>query len=124
MEPFKALYCRQCSSSIGWFKTSKIRPRGTNFLFKLLARVRVIWDRLRAAQINHKSYEESRLCTLILLHVSPMKGVMRFKRKVKLSPKHIGPFEIHCVIGELDYELALSLDMVVVHPIFHVFVFK
>ena len=36
-----------------------------------------------------------------------MKGVMRFGKKGKLSPKFIGPFEILRRVGKLAYELAL-----------------
>ena len=30
----------------------------------------------------------------VFLKVSPMKGVMRFDKKGKLSPRYVGPFEI------------------------------
>ena len=43
----------------------------------------------------------------VLLKVSPMKGVMRFGKKGKLSPGYIGPFEIVERIGEVAYEFAL-----------------
>ncbi|XP_069147007.1 uncharacterized protein [Solanum lycopersicum] len=42
-----------------------------------------------------------------LLTVSPMKGMMRFGKKGKLSPRYIGPFEIVECIGEVAYRLAL-----------------
>lgn len=29
MEPFEAVYSRQCRSLIGWFETSEVRPCGT-----------------------------------------------------------------------------------------------
>ncbi|XP_070035150.1 uncharacterized protein [Nicotiana tomentosiformis] len=56
----------------------------------------------------------------VLLRVSPMKGVMRFGKKGKLSPRYIGPFEILEKIGELDYKLVLPPSLVAVHPVFHV----
>ena len=43
----------------------------------------------------------------VLLKVSPMKGVMRFGKKGKLSPRYIGPFEVVERIGEVAYQLAL-----------------
>ena len=30
----------------------------------------------------------------VLLKVSPMKGVIRFDKRGKLSPRYIGPFEV------------------------------
>ncbi|XP_070045285.1 uncharacterized protein [Nicotiana tomentosiformis] len=60
----------------------------------------------------------------VLLRVSPMKGVMRFGKKVKLSPRYIGPFEIFDRVGEVAYRLALPPSLSEVHPIFHVFMLR
>ncbi|KAK4718242.1 hypothetical protein R3W88_016580 [Solanum pinnatisectum] len=49
-----------------------------------------------------------------------MKGVMRFGKKGKLSPKFIGPFEILSRVGEVEYKLALSPSLSTVHHVFHV----
>ena len=49
-----------------------------------------------------------------------MKGVMRFGKKGKLSPRFIGPFEILSRVGEVAYKLALPPSLSAVHPIFHV----
>ena len=53
-----------------------------------------------------------------------MKGVMRFGRKEKLSPRYVGPYEILQCLGEVDYELALLAERASVHPVFHVFMLK
>ena len=49
-----------------------------------------------------------------------MKGVMRFGKKGKLSPRFIGPFEILSRVGEVAYKLALPPSLSAVHPVFHV----
>ena len=56
---------------------------------------------MSAAQSQKKSYADKRKRPLefevgdrVFLKVSPMRGVMRFGRKGKLSPRFIGPFEI------------------------------
>jgi len=49
-----------------------------------------------------------------------MKGVMRFGRKGKLSPRYIGPYEILDRIGSVAYKLALPPRLSAVHPVFHV----
>ncbi|XP_070028716.1 uncharacterized protein [Nicotiana sylvestris] len=56
----------------------------------------------------------------VLLKVSPMKGVMRFGKKGKLSPQFIRPFEVLRRIREVTYKLALPPSLLSVHPVFHV----
>ncbi|XP_047260738.1 uncharacterized protein LOC124893986 [Capsicum annuum] len=56
----------------------------------------------------------------VFLKVSPMKGVIRFGRKGKLSPRYIGPYEILDRIGLVAYRLALPPRLSAVHPVFHV----
>ncbi|XP_055803392.1 uncharacterized protein LOC129872424 [Solanum dulcamara] len=52
--------------------------------------------------------------------VSPMKGIMRFGKKGKLSPIYIIPYLIHHRIGKVAYALDLPADLEEVHPVFHV----
>lgn len=56
----------------------------------------------------------------VFLKASPMKVVMWFGRKRKLSPQYLGPFEILDKVGLVAYHLALPLELIGVHPIFHV----
>jgi len=92
-----------------------------------LEKVQLIQERLHTAQSRQKSYADQKARDLsfmegenILLKVSPMKGIMRFGKKGKLSPKFIGPFEVLRRVGEVAYELALPPNLSVVHPVFHV----
>ena len=57
---------------------------------------------------------------MVFLKVSPMKGVMRFQKKGKLSPRFVGPFKILKHIGKVAYELALPPTILGVHNVFHV----
>ena len=50
----------------------------------------------------------------------PKRGVVRFGKRGKLSPRFIGPFEILERIGIVTYRLALSPSMSGVHKVFHV----
>ncbi|XP_070003346.1 uncharacterized protein [Nicotiana sylvestris] len=99
MVPYEALYGRQCRSLVGWFEPSKARLLGTDLVQNALDKVKVIQERLRIAQSHQKSYADRKVRDVsymvgekVLLKVSPMKGLMRFGKKVKLSPQFIGPF--------------------------------
>ena len=50
----------------------------------------------------------------------PTKGVFRFGKRGKLSPRYIGPFEILEKIGTSAYRLALPPSLSQVHNVFHV----
>ncbi|XP_073291006.1 uncharacterized protein [Primulina huaijiensis] len=56
----------------------------------------------------------------VFMKVTPMKGVMRFEKKVKLSPRFIGPFEILERVGTLAYRVSLPPNLAGVHNVFHV----
>ncbi|XP_070013279.1 uncharacterized protein [Nicotiana sylvestris] len=58
----------------------------------------------------------------VLLKISPMKGLMRFRKKVKLSPRYIGPFEVLQRNGEVANKLTLPLSLSSLHIAFHVFI--
>ncbi|KAK4730116.1 hypothetical protein R3W88_023104 [Solanum pinnatisectum] len=60
----------------------------------------------------------------VLLKVSPMKGVMRFGKNGKLSPRYIDPFEVHEYVGPVAYRLALPPNLSGVHPVFYVSMLK
>ena len=50
----------------------------------------------------------------------PKRGVVRFGKREKLSPRFIGPFEILERVGTVAYRLALPPSMAGVHEVFHV----
>ena len=56
----------------------------------------------------------------VFLKISPRRGLMRFGKSGKLSPRFIGPFEILERIGEAAYRLALPPQLSGVHDVFHV----
>ena len=94
MAQFEALYGRRCRSPIGWFDAFEVRPWGTDLLRESLDKFKLIQDRLLMAQSRQKSYADRKIRDLefmvgerVLLKFSPMKGVMRFGKKGKLSPR-------------------------------------
>ncbi|XP_070032105.1 uncharacterized protein [Nicotiana tomentosiformis] len=56
----------------------------------------------------------------VLLNVLPMKGIMRFGKKGKLSSRFIDPFEVLERVGKVAYKLDFPSSLSVVHPFFHV----
>ena len=43
----------------------------------------------------------------VFMRISPWKGVLRFGKKGKLSPRYMGPYEIVEIIGKVAYRLRL-----------------
>ncbi|WMV09933.1 hypothetical protein MTR67_003318 [Solanum verrucosum] len=56
----------------------------------------------------------------VWLLVSPMKGVMRFKKKGKLRPRFISFFEILSRLGEVAYKLDFPPSLSTIHLVLHV----
>ncbi|GJX75634.1 putative reverse transcriptase domain-containing protein [Tanacetum coccineum] len=56
----------------------------------------------------------------VLLKVSPWKGVVRFSKRNKLSPRYVGLFEIVERVGPVAYRLCLPQELVGIHDMFHV----
>ena len=56
----------------------------------------------------------------VFLKVMPKRGVVRFNKRGKLSPRFIGPFEILERIATAAYRLALPPSMSGLHEVFHV----
>ena len=79
------------------------------------------------AQSRQKSYANVRRRPLefevsdhISMKVIPKRGVVRFGKHEKLSPRFIGPFEILERIGAVAYRLALPPSMSGIHEAFHI----
>ena len=90
-------------------------------------KVSLILQHFLMAQSRQKSYADVRRQPLefevrdhIFLKVMPKRGVVRFDKCGKLSPRFIGPFEILERIGTVAYRLALPPSMSGVHEVFHV----
>ncbi|XP_070029726.1 uncharacterized protein [Nicotiana sylvestris] len=124
---YEALYRRRCRSPVGWFEPADVSLIGLEFACEALEKVQLIREILKAAQSRQKSYSDKRHRDLefmvgdkVFLKVSPMKGVMRFGKKGKLSLRFIGPHEILEKKGNVAYKLALPVVLAFVHPVFYV----
>ncbi|KAI3808291.1 hypothetical protein L1987_24240 [Smallanthus sonchifolius] len=56
----------------------------------------------------------------VMLKVSPRKGLIRFRKRGKLSPRFVRPFRIMARVGEVAYRLELPDELSGIHPTFHV----
>nr|CAN74305.1 hypothetical protein VITISV_035483 [Vitis vinifera] len=127
MAPFEALYGRKCRSPICWNDVGERKLLGSELVQLTVEKVALIKEILKTTQSIHKSYVDHRRRDLefevgdhVFLKVSPMKSVMRFGRKGKLSPRFVGPFEILERVGTLAYKVALPPSLSKVHNVFHV----
>ncbi|GJZ38437.1 putative reverse transcriptase domain-containing protein [Tanacetum coccineum] len=57
---------------------------------------------------------------MVMLKLSPWKGVIRFGKRGKLSPRYVGPFKIINRVGPVAYKLELPRELQEIHNTFHV----
>ncbi|GJS59649.1 putative reverse transcriptase domain-containing protein [Tanacetum coccineum] len=88
--PFEALYRRKCRSPICWSEVGDSQLTGSEMIRETTKKV------------------------------SPWKGVIRFRKRGKLSLRYIGPFQIIERIGPVAYKLELPDKLRGIHNTFHV----
>ncbi|GJW29327.1 integrase, catalytic region, zinc finger, CCHC-type containing protein [Tanacetum coccineum] len=77
------------------------------------------WEKKSYADKRRKPLEFS-VGDYVLLKVLPWKGVARFRKKGKLAPRFVRPFEIVEKVGPVTYRLDLPEELNGVHDMFHV----
>ena len=87
----------------------------------------MIREILKVATDRQKSYADMKRKDIryevgekVFLKVSPWKKVMRFRKKGRLNPRFIGPYEVIEKVGPVAYRLALPLDLEKIHNVFHI----
>ncbi|XP_062155192.1 uncharacterized protein LOC133863249 [Alnus glutinosa] len=127
MAPYEALYGRKSRSPLYWDEVGERQLVGPEIIQDTKDKITLIRKRMLAAQSRQKSYADSRQRKLefevsdqVFLKVSPMKGVMTFGKKGKLSPRYVGPFLVTEVVGSVAYRAELPSNLASVHDVFHV----
>ncbi|GJY14403.1 putative reverse transcriptase domain-containing protein [Tanacetum coccineum] len=117
---------RKCRSPVCWSEVG-IANSPAELIRDTTEKIVQIKNRLLAARSCQKSYADRRLKPLefevgnmVLLKVSPWKGVVRFRKRRKLSPHYIGPFKIVARVGPVAYTLELPEELKGIHSTFHV----
>ncbi|XP_076907333.1 uncharacterized protein LOC143563742 [Bidens hawaiensis] len=127
MPPYEMLYGRKCRTPICWGDIGQ-KDLGSIEVVKLTSeKLDQIRARLKSAQDRHKSYAdkcrrpiEFEVGDLVMLKVSPWKGIIRFRKHGKLNPRYIDPFKIIERIGKVAYRLNLPQELHGIHNTFHV----
>ncbi|KAJ9561345.1 hypothetical protein OSB04_006505 [Centaurea solstitialis] len=106
---------------------SSIEAAPYEILYGRKYKINQVRERLKTARDRQKSYADKRRKDIefqvgdqVMLKVSPWKGVIRFGKKGKLSPRYVGPFRITERIGAVAYKLDLPVELGGVHNTFHV----
>nr|GFA22708.1 retrotransposon protein, putative, Ty3-gypsy subclass [Tanacetum cinerariifolium] len=125
--PFEALYERKCRSPICWNEVGESQLTGLELVRETTEKIVQIKNRLLTARSRQKSYAdlkrrltEFEVGDKVMLKVSPWRGVIRFGKRGKLSPRFIGPFKVIERIGPEAYKLELLDKLCGIHDTFHV----
>nr|GEW41924.1 putative reverse transcriptase domain-containing protein [Tanacetum cinerariifolium] len=89
--PFEAMYGKKCRSPVLWAEIGESRRNPLEFEVR-----------------DH-----------VLLKVSPWKSVIHFRKKGKLAPRYVGPFEILERVGPVAYRLRMIEELSNVHDKLH-----
>ncbi|GKB92553.1 putative reverse transcriptase domain-containing protein [Tanacetum coccineum] len=125
--PYEALYGRKCGSPVCWSEVGDSQLTGPELIRETTEKIIQIKNRLLTAHSHQKSYADRRTKPLefevgdmVLLKVSPWKGIVHFGKHGKLSPCYIGPFRILARVGPVAYTLELPAELKGIHNTFHV----
>ncbi|KAK9053806.1 hypothetical protein SSX86_024880 [Deinandra increscens subsp. villosa] len=127
MPPYEMLYGRKCRTPVCWGEVGQRELASKDVVDLTSRKIDIIRARLKAAQDRQKAYADKRrrpiefqVGDLVMLKVSPWKGIIRFRKRGKLSPRFIGPFRILARVGKVAYQLELPEELSAIHNTFHV----
>ncbi|GJU07059.1 hypothetical protein Tco_1123489, partial [Tanacetum coccineum] len=114
-------------SPVLWAEIRESSLTGLELVQETIDKVVLVKEKPKMERDRQKSYVDYRRKPLefevgdcVLLKVTPWKGVVRFGKKGKLTPRYAGPFETFERIGLVAYRLRLPGELNSVHETFHV----
>jgi len=117
----------ECRTPLCWQEINEALTIRPELIQATTSKVRVIQERMKAAQSHQKSYTVRRRRPLefqvgdhVFLHVSLTKGVARFGKVGKPSTRYVGPYPIIQRIGEVAYRLELPTGFQRIHNVLYV----
>ncbi|KAA0056483.1 reverse transcriptase [Cucumis melo var. makuwa] len=127
MALYEAFYGRPCTTPICWNEVGERKLVGPELVQITTNNIKLIRENMRIAQDRQKSYADKRRRNLefqvgdqFFLKLSTCRGVIRFGRKGKLSPRYIGSYQITKRVGPAAYRLELPIEFARIHDVFHV----
>ncbi|GJX19644.1 putative reverse transcriptase domain-containing protein [Tanacetum coccineum] len=92
----------------------------TEKIFQIKKRIQAAHNRKKRLADRHRKPMEFQVGNMVVLKVSPWKGVIHFGKLGKLNPCYIGPFKVLTKVGTVVYRLELPGQLSRVHSTFHV----
>ncbi|GJU45183.1 putative reverse transcriptase domain-containing protein [Tanacetum coccineum] len=124
---FESSWDRHLPSPVCWSEVGDSQLTSPELIRETTEKIVQIKNRLLTAHSRQKSYAdritkplEFKVGDMVLLKVSPWKGVICFGKRGKLSPRYIGPLKILARVGPVAYTLELPEELQGIHSTFHV----
>ncbi|XP_076950774.1 uncharacterized protein LOC143623849 [Bidens hawaiensis] len=127
MPPFEMLYGLRCRTPVCWGSFGQKQSGSLDVVVATTEKLDKIKAFMKAAQDRQNSYADKRRRPIefqegdrVMLKISPWKGIIRFCKREKLSPRFIGPFRIMKRVGKVAYRLELPEELKGIHHTFHI----
>jgi hypothetical protein len=129
MALFEVLYGRKCQVPLywSWSKKGHVNKSGKVCIQEMTDKVKLVGERLKAAQSRQKSYVDNRKRDLefqvgerVFLKLTPSRGILNHPRGGKLGLRYLRPFPILERIKPVTCKFDLLDRLTGIHNVFHV----